>query len=443
MRLSRYQAGLLTGVALVFAVREVVNRTPIADWLVAPLLTTDGVRTADAIVVPGAGVVGACAPNLNGVRRVLLATRLWQSGRAPLVVFAGGSGPPGCPVAGAMARLATEAGLPPSRIRVETSSRSTHENAAFTAPLLRGWGARRLLVVTDRLHVRRAVGAFAAAGFDSEGVAVPIYEGHLDNVSMLHAGLREYSALAYYQLRGWVQRETGPLVTGAPVDVADRRPGHAATSEERTSHAMNYPDGPLVLLGASYAANWPIREIAGVPVLNRGVAGEQAADLLGRFDRDVAAARPRAVLVWGFINDISRAPAGGMDAALARVRDSYEAMAARADAHGIPLLLASEVTMRPQGGVLDSLIGLVQAWRGKTSYQDVVNRHVSATNQWLAAFAQRRGIPWLDFHSVLSDERGQRRKPFAQPDGSHITPAGYDQLTSYAVPVIEEWLRER
>ena len=41
------------------------------------------------------------------------------------------------------------------------ASHNTHENAILSAPLLKRLGARRLLVVTDRLHMTRAGGAFA------------------------------------------------------------------------------------------------------------------------------------------------------------------------------------------------------------------------------------------------------------------------------------------
>jgi hypothetical protein len=38
----------------------------------------------------------------------------------------------------------------------------------------------------------------------------------------------------------------------------------------------------------------------------------------------------------------------------------------------------------------------------------------------------------LDFEGVLADQRGVRRKEFAQPDGSHISKQGYEALTHNA-----------
>lgn len=431
MRRWRFLAGLVSGIVLVFAASAFINATSVADWLVAPLLVADGDGTVDAIVVPGAGVIGDCAPNLNGIRRVLLAMRQWRAHRAPLVLISGGSGRPDCPVAAAMANAATEVGIAADALRVETGSASTRENADFSAPLLRGWGVRRILVVTDRLHMRRASDAFTHLGFVVEGVSVPIYEGHLDNVSMLRAGLREYVALAYYRMRGWL----------AGADHADRR-GAVVRPGATWGGAVTNPDGPIVLLGASYAEGWKVPRVGDVPVVNRGVAGQGTADLLARFEQDVVSARPRAVIIWGFINDISRST-GDIEPTRARIREHYEAMLDLAARHGISVILASEVTMRRPAGMLNTIVGWRNSLAGRSSFQDAVNTHVLSTNQWLVGIAASRGIPLLDFQGALSGSDGRRRAPFAQPDGSHITSAGYDMLTSYAVPIIEDFLGQR
>ena len=422
---SPFAKGVVAGIVLVFAATVLINRTPLADWIVAPLLTSESMESAQVIVVLGAGVIGDCVPNHNAVRRVLLAARLWRERRAPLLLFTGGSGSP-CPVAESMAAMARDIGVPQDRIRLETQSRSTRENGELSAPLLRGWGLTNVLIVTDRLHMRRAAGVFTQLGFQVRQAAVPIYEGAQDNVSMLQSGLREYVALAYYRLRGWV----GP---------APERPAEAMSPPTRHMPTAGNATGPVVILGASYALGWNLNEVAGVPVVNKSVTGQQSFELLERFDQDVVAARPRAVILWGFINDIFRAAPGGMDQTLARVRESYTEMVARAKANGIEPILATEVTARPPGHPLFvAFAGVLGAVRGKLSYQDQVNQHVMTVNRWLVELARREGVLILDFQSAISEEGGRRRLPFAQADGSHITTAGYDVLTTYARPILEE-----
>ena len=203
------------------------------------------------------------------------------------------------------------------------------------------------------------------------------------------------------------------------------------------------PDGPLVVLGASYARGWNLANLGGKPIVNRAIDGQQSFEFLERFERDVVAEKPRAVLVWGFVNDVSRAQAGKMDATLQRTRESYTQMVALARKHGIQPILATEVTMRAPGGLTNTLAGWLGALRGKQSYQDGVNVHVLAVDAWLVEFAKREGLLILDFQALLADSTGRRRQVFALPDGSHITEAGYDMLTWYARPILEEYLRAR
>jgi uncharacterized SAM-binding protein YcdF (DUF218 family)/lysophospholipase L1-like esterase len=411
------------GIALLFAGRWIINDTTAADRIVASLLVQDRIETADAIVVPGAGVVNECTPNQNGVRRVLLAAALWRAQRAPVVVFSGGTGSGTCSVARTMAILAHDVGVPDDAIRIETASRSTWENASFSAPLLKGWGMQRLLLVTDRLHMVRASAVFAHFGFTIATAAVPVQEGHDDNVSMLAAGLREYAALAYYRMRGRLDVGEMQATPGGPARVSEFVPAFGA--------------GPLAVLGASYAASWSATGLAGIPVVNLGVAGQQSSEMRDRFEREVVTAKPRAVMVWGFINDVFRA-SGDMDATLAATRASYEQMIAMARTHGIEPILCTEVTMRPPASWSNTLASWIGPLLGKQSYQDGINRHVRATNAWIRELGAREHLLVLDFETVLSDERGLRRPAFAQPDGSHITAAGYDALTSYAAPILQE-----
>jgi len=184
--------------------------------------------------------------------------------------------------------------------------------------------------------------------------------------------------------------------------------------------------------------------VRGIPVVNKGVAGQQSFELLERFDRDVVSASPRAVILWGFINDIHATQPGAMEQTIARARDTYAQLIARARQHGIVPILATDLTLRPPAeSVMDWLAGWAGALRGKESYQDQVNRHVLAMNRWLVDTATREGLLVLQFQSVLSEPDGRRRPAFAQPDGSHITTAGYDALASYAMPILEEYFVAR
>jgi len=430
-----FLAGVLCGVALVLAGRYAINRTNLADWLVSPLLIADSDGKADAIVVLGAAVIGDCGVNQNGVRRVLLAARLYREHRAPLVFFTGGAADGACPVSVAMAALAREVGIPEASIRVETASLSTRENGERVAPQLRALNVQRVLLVTDRLHMARGVGVFAQLGFDVERASVPIYEGHQDNVSMLAAGVREAAAIAWYRRHGWV-------IPGLPRSVdqshaRETRGENNNSAGERMSVNVANPKGPLVIHGASYAGGWPLKQVGSMPVVNTGVSGQQSFEMLERFERDVVSKRPRAVIVWGFINDVFRTAPDNMEAALGRVRDSYTRMVAIARANGIEPILATEVTVRPVDTWSEMVMGPIGRLLGKESNTDRINKHVLATNRWLMDYARREGLLLIDLHGTLSEANGQRRKEFALEDGSHIPPAGYTAITAYVTPILE------
>jgi uncharacterized SAM-binding protein YcdF (DUF218 family)/lysophospholipase L1-like esterase len=424
VRSRRFLLGLVCGALLVFGGAYAINETNLADRLVSPLLLDDSSASADAIVVLGGGVIGDCVPNVNSLRRAIAAARLYRERRAPIMVITGGAASEGCPVADSIMNIAAEMGVPDERMIAERRSQSTYENAALSAPVLRAQGAARVLLVTDRLHMRRAKGVFEHFGFAVEPVAVPIYEGHPDNVSMLTAGAREAAALSYYRFRGWTQPMTNTQAAVTPA-------AGAALPRSQVSH----PGGPLVILGASYAGNWPITELAGgIPVVNNGVAGQRTFQFLDRFDQDVTARQPRAVLLWGFINNLFSSD--NLDETATAIRADYTQLIARAKAAGIEPILATEITVRRHDTWLDTMRGAVGRLRGKQSYHDRINDYVMKINQWLTEEGRRQSLLVLDFQGALADSSGRRKLQFATEDGSHVTPAGYETLSLYARPIL-------
>jgi uncharacterized SAM-binding protein YcdF (DUF218 family) len=110
-----------------------------------PILVVDSPpASADAIVLLGGESQG----------RPVVAARLFHEGVAPLVVITGRGDVP------TNRKVLLQAGVPQDRILVETASKTTLENAELSAPVLRGAGIRRAVLVTSSFHARRALTTF-------------------------------------------------------------------------------------------------------------------------------------------------------------------------------------------------------------------------------------------------------------------------------------------
>ncbi len=192
--------------------------------------------------------------------------------------------------------------------------------------------------------------------------------------------------------------------------------------------SVSAPQKTMVLIGASYAKSWPVTTLDGLTVSNKGAGGEQTHEMLARFDRDVIAAKPRAVLIWGFINDIFRSEPEELKEKLVRSRENIRNMVDKARGKGIVAILATEVTLPASTGWAAWLGEL----RGKQSYREYINGHVIEMNQWIRALAAEKKLVVLDFEKVLADQDGSRKREFTTEDGTHLSVKAYEALTRYA-----------
>lgn len=180
----------------------------LARVLGAPLAVRDAAQPADAIVVLGAPLAPSGALSAIGEERVRTGVELWRRGLAPILCLSGGAAGQlshGAErEADAMAARARELGVPDASLRVERESTSTADNARRSAALLAADGCRRVCVVTQPFHTRRARYWFRRAGFE----ALAWYDD--DSVqfrrprSALHWVTREYAA--WLRLVAWDAR---------------------------------------------------------------------------------------------------------------------------------------------------------------------------------------------------------------------------------------------
>jgi uncharacterized SAM-binding protein YcdF (DUF218 family) len=206
--------------------------TLVAAWLLSPLplfideplVVNDAPARAAAIVCLGGGTIQGL-PGASGWARIATALRLYRAGFAPVVLFSGGAGHPERSEAEIYAEAARSLGLPADVIRTETRSAATfeHPRRLSDAEFVREHGGREasLIVVTSPYHGRRVLAVFRKAGYTGVRVVTAWGRGsswiHGDDdvarapgqkiwerVYRLLYAAREWTALCYYRVRGWI-----------------------------------------------------------------------------------------------------------------------------------------------------------------------------------------------------------------------------------------------
>ena len=141
------------------------------------------------------------------LRRTLEGVRLAKGLPNTTLILSGGDPGQREPPAPAMAAFARAAGIDSARIRIESHSRDTADQAAFLAPEL---GHRQFILVTSACHLDRATGLFAHQGaipiaapteFLSDARAPRSIAPSLYALNIADQALHEYLGLFWYRLR--------------------------------------------------------------------------------------------------------------------------------------------------------------------------------------------------------------------------------------------------
>ena len=189
----------------------------------------------------------------------------------------------------------------------------------------------------------------------------------------------------------------------------------------REENARLKPPAPeekrVVFFGDSITEGWPLAEhFPGKPYVNRGISGQSTPQMLVRFQQDVVALRPKAVVVLAGTNDL----AGNTGPErLEDIEADYTSFADLAKANGIGMVFSSVLPVHNY--TPDSLEYFSQRPPGK----------IVELNRWLKAYCAAHGCIYLDYFSAMVDKNGLLRKELAD-DGLHPNPAGYKLMAPMA-----------
>jgi uncharacterized SAM-binding protein YcdF (DUF218 family) len=142
---------------------------------------------ADAAVVLGAAVLSSdVSPVFR--ERINHGIDLYRKGKVRKLIFTGGQGNPGEPTESSAARkYALKNGVPAHDILIEEKSHNTFENIVYAKQLADSHGIKRVLIVSDPLHMRRAMTITSDVGLVADPSPTPttLYQGLGSQLSLL------------------------------------------------------------------------------------------------------------------------------------------------------------------------------------------------------------------------------------------------------------------
>jgi uncharacterized SAM-binding protein YcdF (DUF218 family) len=175
--------------------------------------------SAEAIVIPS-GTVHEPTPNRpytlaaeDTYERLEHGVWLYKHWKPLPILVCGGVLTKGEPYAATMERILESEGVPSDLIWIEDRSRSTHENAEFSAKILRDRGVSSIALVVEANSMPRAAASFLKSGITVIPAPIRFTELGYDlsdvfpnwrAIALNNEALHEYLGLIWYRIRGWI-----------------------------------------------------------------------------------------------------------------------------------------------------------------------------------------------------------------------------------------------
>jgi lysophospholipase L1-like esterase len=167
----------------------------------------------------------------------------------------------------------------------------------------------------------------------------------------------------------------------------------------------------------SQYAYWLMQAEPTWEVINQGVNGERSDQILARFDRDVVAHKPAAVVIIAGVNDVYQGRS------VQHVVQQLAAMYDRAKQAGLPVVA-----------------GTIIPYNSATPEQNARMREINA---WIRTTADADpAITFVDTRAAAAAP-GNIDRLFDSPDELHPSAAGYRRMADAILPALRSVLRER
>lgn len=172
-------------VSIIFSVA--VLAAGLLAWRIYSFGNASSNARADAAVVLGAAV---WTDNVSPVfrERINHAINLYRRGQVRKLIFTGGQGNPGEPTESSAARdYALQSGIPAGDILIEEKSHTTYENILYAKQLADTHGMKKVLIVSDPLHMKRAMAMATDVALAADPSPTPStrYQGVKSQIGLL------------------------------------------------------------------------------------------------------------------------------------------------------------------------------------------------------------------------------------------------------------------
>jgi acyl-CoA thioesterase-1 len=251
-------------------------------------------------------------------------------------------------------------------------------------------------------------------GRRSPGSACPLYAG----------------ILLAFLLSGSAGAQTAPPAVGAAATADDRVAAlrrllsdYGGLTRYGSENSELPPPRPgerrVVFFGDDATERWQdARLFAPGGYINRGISGQNSAQLLLRFRQDVIGLAPAVVVIQAGSNDLARMLGPGTRGTFA---DNIMSMAELAKVNGIRVVLAS-------------ILPVCDCVTEQTALRSPVR--LADFNDWLREYAKSTGAVYLDYFSALAEGRSFKRE--LTVDGLLPNAAGYAVMQPLAERAISE-----
>lgn len=185
--------------------------TPLTEQLYKPLIINEEPEKSEVIVILSAGIYDDGLPGFATLVRLRKGLELYRNNQADKIICTGGIRPEGIDIsiAEAMKKTLILYGIPDGNILTQDETVNTYHDITYLLKKFESkFNFNNSIFVTSSYHTYRTKKILEKRQVDAIVVSANPYElepiSNLQRLSLFKLVIREYMALCYFKIQGWV-----------------------------------------------------------------------------------------------------------------------------------------------------------------------------------------------------------------------------------------------